>query len=307
MTGHEGVPLGVEGDAGVPVDEHVPVAPGVRLHVRRFGPVPRAGSPVFLLVHGLASNARLWDGVAARLAEHGHTAVAVDLRGHGESDRPDDGYAVADVACDLARLCAAAGLENPVVAGQSWGGNIVLELAARHPRLPRAVALVDGGWIHLSDVFAAFDDCWSALAPPVFTGLAASTLRQRFRQFHADWPDSGIDAAMANFTVRPDGTVQARFSRERHRAALRGLWEHRPREVYARVDVPVLLMPAHGPEPAADLARDPKDQRTTRNRALVREAEAALPRARIRWYPGADHDLHAQHPKQVAADLESLL
>jgi pimeloyl-ACP methyl ester carboxylesterase len=286
----------------VPVDEHVSVAPGVRLHTRRFGPVPRAGSPVFLLVHGLASNARLWDGVGARLAADGHTAVAVDLRGHGESDRPDSGYGVATVADDLARLCEAAGLASPVVAGQSWGGNVVLELAARHPGVPRALALVDGGWIHLSDVFADFDACWAVLAPPVLTELAAATLRGRLRAMHPDWPDTGIDGALGNFEVRPDGTVRARLTRDRHRAVLHGLWEHRPREVYPKVDVPVLLMPAHGPEPAGT-----EDARTARNRALVREAEAALPRASVRWYPGAHHDLHAQHPVRVARDLESLL
>jgi len=47
----------------------------------------------FVLVHGLASNARLWDGVARRLAGAGHSSAAVDLRGHGRSDKPDTGCA----------------------------------------------------------------------------------------------------------------------------------------------------------------------------------------------------------------------
>ena len=61
----------------------VPVAAGVALHVER-----RDGNPAavpFVLVHGLASNLRRWDGVAERLQEHGHTVVAVDQRGHGRS------------------------------------------------------------------------------------------------------------------------------------------------------------------------------------------------------------------------------
>jgi len=46
-----------------------------------------------LALHGLASNARWWDLVAGRLAPE-HRVVAVDLRGHGRSDRPDTGYGV---------------------------------------------------------------------------------------------------------------------------------------------------------------------------------------------------------------------
>ena len=76
-----------------PVDERIRVAAGIELRVLRWQPpldsgtVAASGAP-FLLVHGLASNARLWDGVARRLASAGHSAVAVDLRGHGRSPRP---------------------------------------------------------------------------------------------------------------------------------------------------------------------------------------------------------------------------
>jgi pimeloyl-ACP methyl ester carboxylesterase len=67
----------------------VPVADGVTLRVRHW---PGPASPAFLLVHGLSSNARLWDQVAGRLAAAGHPAYAVDLRSHGESDAPPAEY-----------------------------------------------------------------------------------------------------------------------------------------------------------------------------------------------------------------------
>ncbi len=47
-----------------------------------------ADAPPFVLVHGLASNARLWDGVATALVAAGHPVFAVDLRGHGRSSKP---------------------------------------------------------------------------------------------------------------------------------------------------------------------------------------------------------------------------
>ena len=64
---------------------------------------PAATRSPFVLVHGLASNARMWDGVACELSDRGHLAVTVDLRGHGRSAKPDGPYDMATVADDVAR------------------------------------------------------------------------------------------------------------------------------------------------------------------------------------------------------------
>ena len=66
---------------------------GVTLRARDWG----GGGQPLVLLHGLASNARIWDGVAPRLVGAGLRVVALDLRGHGESDQPDDGYDFASV------------------------------------------------------------------------------------------------------------------------------------------------------------------------------------------------------------------
>jgi pimeloyl-ACP methyl ester carboxylesterase len=144
-----------------------------------------------LLVHGLASNARLWDGVARRLAAAGHEVLAVDQRGHGSSAEPEGGYDTATAAADLAELIALKGWTGdraPVVAGQSWGGNVVLTLAAVHGGVA-GIALVDGGWIHLSDRFPTFEECWDVLAPPVFEGWTRAELEERSKGWNADWPE----------------------------------------------------------------------------------------------------------------------
>ena len=124
------------------------LASGVELHAVHWDP-PTSGTPEqvpFLLVHGLASNARLWDGVARHLAQHGHRVVAVDQRGHGRSSKPDDGYDMTTVADDLRLLIDELGWERPAVAGQSWGGNVVLELAWSHPDAVSMIAWVESGW-----------------------------------------------------------------------------------------------------------------------------------------------------------------
>src|SRR5262249_8634210 len=81
------------------IKRRVMVAPGVELHVEvRLG--DRAAAP-FVLVHGLASNARLWDGVAEHLHAAGHTVVVIDQRGHGLSDAPESGYDLETAVGDL--------------------------------------------------------------------------------------------------------------------------------------------------------------------------------------------------------------
>lgn len=248
---------------------------------------PGTGRPV-LLVHGLSSNARLWDGVAGALA--GRPVVAVDLRGHGGSaDVPDAGPdATLQAARDLAAICEQLG--EPVVAGQSWGGNVVLQLAADRPDLVHGLALVDGGWLHLGDRFADVDAAWEVLAPPRFDGLTLAGLRERLVAMHPDWSASAVDATLAN--LHPEDPVRPWLTRERHRAIVASMVAHRPRELYPRVRCHVLLLAAL---PGVG------------GREAVDEAAAALVSAELVEFPGADHDLHAQYPERVAALIGGLV
>ncbi len=268
----------------------IPVSGGVSLAVYLW---PGDEVP-FLLVHGLASNALLWAGAAEELSAAGHPVAAVDQRGHGQSDKPDDGYDLPTLAGDISSVIAALGWRQPVVAGQSWGGNVVLELGARDPALPRGLVLVDGGWIDLSR-FRSWQECEQAMAPPPIAGRPAAEMEAKLRERHPDWPDSGIRAAMACFCVRDDGTVEPWLSRPRHMTILRHLWEHPPGQVYPLVTAPVLLLPCDDGSPS------------TRHRAQeVAAAEAGLPRSRTVWQ-SADHDVHAQHPAKVAGLLMDCL
>jgi pimeloyl-ACP methyl ester carboxylesterase len=270
----------------------------------------------FLLVHGLASNCRVWDGVARRLAAAGHDVVAVDQRGHGLSDAPTAGYDTGTCADDLADLCSELGWTGrraPMVAGQSWGANVVLRWAARRKGgdqpggspAPAAIALVDGGWIALGRRFATFEECWSALAPPTFAGLTYQALAEAMRARHRDWPDEGVSGTLANLVRTPDGGVQARLPHQYHRQILHSLWAQDPAEDYPTVRVPTLLLPAGSPDDAEPPGPGAGDGPLTKA-AAVTELLAAVPGSRVRWYPRAHHDLHAQHPAEVAADLLSL-
>ncbi len=268
------------------------MADGIELVADRWAPTSGESDATFVLVHGLASNARLWDGVAGRLTALGHPVVTIDLRGHGRSSKPDAGYDVPAVAKDLARLIEGLGLDRPFVVGQSWGGNVVLELAAREPAGLRAIACIDGGWLEPRIAYPTWAACRAALAPPRLVGRQATEIEGYIRSAHPDWPETGIRGTLANFEIRPDGTVAPWLTYERHIVVLHGLWDHRPSERYPAIGVPVLLIPAEtGPGD-----RDgPKAE-------LVEAAAAAIPRASTIWFVG-DHDLHAQHPDELATAL----
>jgi pimeloyl-ACP methyl ester carboxylesterase len=266
--------------------EHVPVDEDVSLHLRRWDGGHRR--PV-LLVHGLASNARLWDGVAHHLHAAGHPVAAVDQRGHGRSSKPDHGYDMATVVVDLRRLIERLGWDRPVVAGQSWGGNVVVELAATHAGLTAGVVGVDGGTIELAERFESWDDCAAALRPPAMAGTPVADLERMLRMAHPDWPESGIQGTLASFEVRGDGTIAPWLTLDRHLLVLRGLWEHRPSQRYARIQEPVLLLAAETGD------GDRHDAKVRAHDAAM----AALPDARVEWMVG-HHDLHAQHPERVA-------
>lgn len=267
---------------------NIEVEAGVSLHVRhREG----SGRP-FLLVHGLSSNARLWDEVAAALSDAGHPAWAVDLRSHGESTPTATGHDTASAAADLAVVIGRLGLERPIVVGQSWGGNVVVRLAAKHPELVSAVGLVDGGWGDLSAGFRTWEECERKLRPPNMDGMTAAALRRWLADHHSDWSETAVAATLANFRIRPDGTLERRLPVEHHMRILRSMWDDPPAPYLPLITVPVLLLPAAGPD-------EPKAERVMAAAALMRAATIA-------WYPHGDHDLHAQHPARLAADLLKL-
>jgi pimeloyl-ACP methyl ester carboxylesterase len=166
----------------------------------------------------------------------------------------------------------------------------VVELAHRHPDLTRGVIAVDGGFLELQAHFPNWDDCASALAPPNLLGTPATRMREYMRSAHADWPESGIEGQMGNFEVLNDGTIRPWLSFDRHLQVLRGLWEHRPSELFPAISIPVMFVPAdhdHGVFAAT-------------KRHSVQRAIEALSRGRVEWFHGADHDLHAQHPERFA-------
>ncbi len=118
---------------------HVDVA-GLSLYYERAG----TGEPELLFVPGWCCDHTAFEPQFDHFART-NAVTALDLRGVGSSDAPADGYSIPELADDLAALCAAVGIEKPVVVGHSLGGMIAVELGGRYPALPSALVLVDPG------------------------------------------------------------------------------------------------------------------------------------------------------------------
>jgi pimeloyl-ACP methyl ester carboxylesterase len=114
------------------------VRDGVALAYEEAG----SGTPPLLLVHGWLCD-RTYLAPQLEHFRRRHRVVAVDLRGHGESDKPGQEYTMAGLADDLAWLCGQLGVEKPVVVGHSMGGVVALQLAARLPKPPAAIVALD--------------------------------------------------------------------------------------------------------------------------------------------------------------------
>jgi pimeloyl-ACP methyl ester carboxylesterase len=142
--------------------------------------------PGLLLLHGLMGRATTWEATAAWLTPHYHV-VALDQRGHGLSDKPDEAYARADYVGDAAAAIETLRLGPAVVMGHSMGGLNAWMLAAQRPELVRAIVIEDMGAATSHHADLAWWRQWFASWPAPFSSLAA--VRAFFGSQRPAWAD----------------------------------------------------------------------------------------------------------------------
>lgn len=290
-----------------PVREHGPAVGGgldldlpgveVRLRATRW---PARGCPVVLL-HGLASTRRFWNLVVPDLAAAGLYVVALDARGHGESEQPSTGYDMASVTADVATALDALGLSRAVVVGHSWGGAVALAFAAAYPHRTLAVVALDGGFAPPP----APDDRAAVrirLEPPRWVAAPAEVVeRLRHGPLAAYWDEDRERALLPIFGVGDDGQARARLPAALHLQILDALLDHDPAHVLPLVECPGWLVDC------APVGRDGPDDnsadraRWTRRKADGLAAAATLLRSpRLLTWRGALHDVPLQWPAAVS-------
>lgn len=271
---------------------------GLRMHTRNWGGEGRT----VVLLHGLASTCRIWDLVGPVLARD-FAVIAVDQRGHGDTGKPDSGYDFATVASDVAALLSGRGIDRPVLVGHSWGADVALEMAVACAGLLQGIVFVDGGTIDASARYATLDDALAQMAPPDFRGVTPAQFLERVRSggqwatLIAQHGQVAEEVILANFETLDDGTLRAKLSRDNHLRIIEALWEHHPRDLYPKVECPVLMMPAR--------QRDNPDnyERTLARKESFAAAERLLPCSATVWLEDSIHDVPVQRPELVAATI----
>jgi pimeloyl-ACP methyl ester carboxylesterase len=116
-------------------------ADGVAIHVAQWS---EKGVPLVLL-HGFGNDTHVWDDFAPHVAGYYRT-LALDLRGHGDSDRDSEQRYDYDFhVADLEAVTDALGIERMVLVGHSFGGRVSTLFAAKHPDRMAGLVIVDAG------------------------------------------------------------------------------------------------------------------------------------------------------------------
>ncbi|PAU88824.1 3-oxoadipate enol-lactonase [Pseudomonas sp. WN033] len=110
---------------------------GCRLHYTDQGQ-----GPAVLLIHGLGSSSRDWEYQLPALLPH-FRVLTLDMRGHGQSDKPRRGYSIKAFAEDCLSFIEQLELNKPHLVGISMGGMIAFQLATDHPEVPGSLTIVN--------------------------------------------------------------------------------------------------------------------------------------------------------------------
>ncbi|MFL2803784.1 MAG: alpha/beta fold hydrolase [Dehalococcoidia bacterium] len=252
----------------------------------------------YLLIHGLASNHRIWDLIFPFLSQD-RDVIAIDVRGHGESEKTQDGYDFESISLDLSSFLNKLGINTPILVGHSWGGSIALHYAATNPKLVSGLIFIDGGLIDISSIQNnSLEKALVDMAPPIFNGVTKEQLLEMFG--NRSWNDRDSVSLKANlneigiskFNTNTDGTVMAKFSRDSHLNVIRELWTHNPREFLTQIQCPTLNLPARMDQNIND--------RFQRRNELIEFAESNIDSFTTIWLENSIHDVPLQRPILVA-------
>ena len=241
---------------------------------------PMTGAPV-VLIHGLGDSLHSYDLVLAHLPDDVRALVPT-LRGHGDADRPADGYSPANFATDLAVVLDDAGAESAVLVGHSSGSQVALQFAITYPQRTQGLVLVGApGAIRDHPGRAEFDRAFSTIADPIDPAFVRAFQQSLVARA---LPDAFLDTLVAESLKAPARVIRATWA---------GISEFDLADDLTRITAPTLLVWGDK-DPVSVASREAQDW-------LL----AAIPDARLSVYEGVGHSPHWEDPVRFAADLAS--
>lgn len=249
-----------------------PVRDGIRLNCAQSA---AEGREAVLLLHGYTDSWFSFARVFAGLARHYHV-IAPDQRGHGDSDRPIEGYSMSALADDAVALLDTLGVERATVVGHCMGGYVAQRLASRYPERVERLVLVDSALTFTNDVIRELGQAVAELPDPVPVEFV--------RDFQLSTVHIPPPAAFMDRIVAASCKLPARV----WCSLMEGMQTDTP-EIAAAITVPTLVLWG--------------DQDTVFSRDEQRRLVASIPGARWVVYPGCGHAPHWEWPARVVTDV----
>ena len=244
---------------------------------------PRTAAPRIVLIHSLALDRSVWNGVVERLQTDAEILV-YDCRGHGRSDRRATRFTAELFARDLAELLDHVGWQQATIAGCSMGGCVALAFAGLYPARATALGLIDTTAWYGPDAAARFRERADAARAKGMQGLVEFQATRWFSdEFRAAHPDV-LERATAVFLANDFDCYAAT-------CALLG-------DVDVRSHLSAFRMPVTIVVGEEDYAT-PVD--------MARQLHAAIPHSRLTILPRARHLTPLEHPDRIASELLDLL
>jgi len=237
--------------------------------------------PVVLMLHGYTDSHRSFDLLRPHLPESWRV-IALTQRGHGKTDKPQDGYAIESMAADVRTFMDALGIERVVLIGHSMGAAVALQAAADYPERVQGLALI-GGFAsyrdneNVDELVREVRKFGTKLDPEFVLAFQESTIADMI-------PQSFLDVVVAE-SLRCPASVW--------RAALEGQLEAEPLAAAKRCRAPVALL------------RGDWDAFVPHNDQLaLRDACAS---ARIHTIRSTGHAPHWEQPEACATVLRAFV
>jgi pimeloyl-ACP methyl ester carboxylesterase len=227
-----------------PVRDEYIIAGDLTFHYVQWG---KQGSPI-IFIHGLTANAFNFQAFADDFANN-HRIFAFDLRGRGDSDKPENGYCIPLHAADLAALIDELELDRPIIAGHSLGALIGLYFAVHYPDKLSKLILIDAGapfdWKTPEEQPAWLTAAINRLGTPT-PSFEEYKNRLKATPFLGPYWNNYIDLYFEHdVRHQSDGSVIAKAYREGiledHKY---NFYEYKPEELWQNVTVPTLLLRA---------------------------------------------------------------
>lgn len=217
---------------------------GIQYHYLDYG----GEGPTLVMLHGLTANAYSFQGlVNAGLTDYGHV-LSLDLRGRGKSDKPEEGYRMADHAKDVLELLDRLGCGTVVLAGHSFGGLLTYYMAAKYPlKFERCIVMDAPAYVHegiLAQIQPSLDRLertWDSIEDYLAFVKSAP-------YYKGGWWDDGLEIYYrADVEHLPDGRVKPRSHPDHIRQCVEGTLLEDWDALVRSIRQPVLFLRAPAP------------------------------------------------------------